>query len=342
MKKAFITGITGQDGSYLAELLLLKGYEVHGLVRRSSTPNTSRINPLNFKRNLVLHYGDLADSEQISNVMHSVRPDEVYHLGAQSHVGVSFENPESTGNITGLSTARLLEAIRRCNPDARFYHASSSEMFGASSPPQNENTPFCPRSPYACAKLYSHWMTRNYCDGYGMFAVNGILFNHESPRRGVEFVTRKVTMGIADILSGKTTVLSLGNMDAKRDWGYSPEYVEAIWTILQQETPEDFVIGTGETHSVFQFVSEAFHYAGLDMNEHLRTDPTMYRPTDVVSLIADSGKARRQLGWVPKIKFNDLVRIMVDADMRAAGIEPLGDGDMIIEKMFPHRSWRDD
>ncbi len=346
-KKAFITGITGQDGSYLAELLLSKGYEVHGLVRRSSTFNTSRIDsiyvdPHESGARLFLHYGDLSDSEQIANVMYNIRPDEVYHLGAQSHVRVSFDTPEYTGNVTALGTTRLLEAIRRSNNNVKFYQASSSEMFGAAHPPQGEDTLFHPRSPYACAKVYSYWMTRNYREGYNLFASNGILFNHESPRRGETFVTRKITRAIARIRAGKEKYLYLGNLDARRDWGYAPEYVECMWRILQQEEPGDFVIGTGETHSVHEFLHESFAYAGLDVEEHVRIDPKYFRPTEVEVLIADARKSENVLGWKPVIKFADLVTIMVDADLKAAGLEPIGKGDAIVKRTFPHRWWKCD
>jgi GDPmannose 4,6-dehydratase len=346
-KKAFITGITGQDGSYLAELLLSKGYEVHGLIRRSSTFNTSRIDsiyvdPHDTKAKLFLHYGDLSDSEQIANVMYNIRPDEVYHLGAQSHVRVSFDTPEYTSNVTALGTTRLLEAIRRCENPIKFYQASSSEMFGAAHPPQKEDTPFHPRSPYACAKIYAYWMTRNYREGYNLFASNGILFNHESPRRGETFVTRKITRAIARIISGKDKFLYLGNLDAKRDWGFAPEYVECMWRILQQEKPDDFVIGTGETHSVREYVHEAFSYAGLDTEKHIRIDPKYFRPTEVEVLIADPSKSHRILGWKPVIRFADLVKIMVDSDLRALGLEPIGGGDKIISSKFPHRWWKSD
>jgi len=346
-KKAFITGITGQDGSYLAELLLSKGYEVHGLVRRSSTFNTSRIDsiyvdPHEAGARLFLHYGDLSDSEQIANVMYNIRPDEVYHLGAQSHVRVSFDTPEYTGNVTALGTTRLLEAIRRSNNPVKFYQASSSEMFGAAAPPQREDTPFHPRSPYACAKVYSYWMTRNYREGYNICASNGILFNHESPRRGETFVTRKITRAIARILAKKEKYLYLGNLDAKRDWGFAPEYVECMWRILQQENPGDFVIGTGETHSVREFLQESFAYVGLDVEEHVRIDPKYFRPTEVEVLIADAKKSAQVLGWKPTIKFADLVKIMVDADMKAAGLTPIGKGEEIIRTKFPHRWWKSD
>ena len=344
MKTALITGITGQDGSYLAELLLSKGYEVHGIIRRSSTFNTSRIDhiyvdPHEPHARFFLHYGDLSDSEQISNIIYNIKPEEVYHLGAQSHVRVSFDSPEYTGNVTALGTTRLIEAIRRSGNEVKFYQASSSEMFGASPPPQDEETPFRPRSPYACAKVYAHWMTKNYREGYNMFACNGILFNHESPRRGETFVTRKITRGIASILGKKEKYLYLGNLDAKRDWGYAPEYVECMWRMLQYEHPEDFVVGTGEAHSVREFLEESFSYAGLDVEEHVKIDPRYFRPTEVEELVSDPAKARKKLNWNPKIKFSDLVKIMVDADMRAAGLEPIGEGDEIIKKKFTNRWW---
>jgi GDPmannose 4,6-dehydratase len=346
-KKVFITGITGQDGSYLAELLLSKGYEVHGLVRRSSTFNTSRIDsiyvdPHESGARLFLHYGDLSDSEQIANVMYNIRPDEVYHLGAQSHVRVSFDSPEYTGNVTALGTTRILEAIRRSNNNVKFYQASSSEMFGAANPPQGEDTPFYPRSPYACAKVYSYWMSRNYREGYNLFASNGILFNHESPRRGETFVTRKITRAIARIIAKKEKYIYLGNLDARRDWGFAPEYVECMWRILQQEEPGDFVIGTGETHSVREFLQESFAYAGLDIEEHVRIDPRYFRPTEVEVLIADTRKSEKVLGWKPAIKFADLVKIMVDADMKAAGLLPVGDGDACLAEKFSNRWWLKD
>jgi GDPmannose 4,6-dehydratase len=343
-KKAFITGITGQDGSYLAELLLSKGYEVHGLIRRSSTFNTSRIDhiyvdPHQKGAQLFLHYGDLSDNEMISNVIYNICPDEVYHLGAQSHVRVSFDTPEYTGNVTGIGTARLLEAIRRCATGIRFYQASSSEMFGSAPPPQSEETPFQPRSPYACAKLYGYWMTRNYREGYNIFASNGILFNHESPRRGETFVTRKITRGIARILAGKDRYLYLGNLDARRDWGYAPEYVECMWKILQQDSPGDFVIGTGETHSVKEFLESACSYAGLTVEDHVRIDSRYFRPTEVEVLIADPSRAETVLGWKPRLRFQELVKIMVDADLRSAGITPPGEGDEILAREFPDRWW---
>jgi GDPmannose 4,6-dehydratase len=346
-KKAFITGITGQDGSYLAELLLSKGYEVHGIIRRSSTFNTSRIDhifidPHDPHAKMFLHYGDLSDSEQIANVMYNIRPDEVYHLGAQSHVRVSFEIPEYTSNVTALGTTRLLEAVRRSNHGMKFYQASSSEMFGASPPPQSEDTPFHPRSPYACSKVYAYWMVRNYREGYRMFAANGILFNHESPRRGETFVTRKITRGIARILAKKEKYLYLGNLDARRDWGYAPEYVESMWKILQQKDADDYVIGIGETHSVREFLESAFTYAGLDVDKHVKIDPKYFRPTEVEVLISNPEKAKNKLGWKPKIRFDTLVKIMVDADMRAIGLLPIGEGDAILKKTFPKKRWKVD
>lgn len=347
MKRAFITGITGQDGSYLAELLLSKGYEVHGLVRRTSTFNTSRIDHIYIDSHepdarIFFHYGDLSDSEMVSHVLYNIKPDEIYHLGAQSHVRVSFDTPEYTGDVTALGTTRILEAARRSNPAVRFYQASSSEMFGHTPPPQNEDTCFWPRSPYACSKVYSYWMTRNYRDGYGMYACNGILFNHESPRRGETFVTRKITRGIAAILSGKEKFLYLGNLDARRDWGYAPEYVACMWEMLQQDSPDDYVIGTGEVHSVREFVEQAFAYAGLDMDTHIRIDPKYFRPTEVEALCADASRAEHKLGWKARIRFSELMKIMVDADMRAAGLSPIGEGDEIIQRLFPSRWWGKD
>jgi GDPmannose 4,6-dehydratase len=278
----------------------------------------------------------------ISHVLYNIKPDEIYHLGAQSHVRVSFETPEYTGNVTALGTTRILEAIRRSNPDVRFYQASSSEMFGHTSPPQNEESCFWPRSPYACAKVYAYWMARNYRDGYGMYACNGILFNHESPRRGEIFVTRKITRGIASILSGKEKHLYLGNLDAKRDWGYSPEYVECMWKILQQDSPSDYVIGTGETHTVREFVDTAFDYAGLDPEKHVVIDQKYFRPTEVEALLADPSRAEKTLNWKAKVKFAELMKIMVDADMRAAGLEPVGEGDEILNRFYPDRWWQKD
>ncbi len=336
-KKAFITGITGQDGSYLAELLLSKEYEVHGLIRRASTFNTSRIDhiyvdPHQPGAKLLLYYGDLSDGSQLTNLIYNIRPDEIYHLGAQSHVRVSFDMPEYTGDITGLGTARILEALRRSGLKAKFYQASSSEMFGSVPPPQNENTPFHPRSPYAAAKVYAYWMTVNYREGYNLFASNGILFNHESPRRGQTFVTRKITRAVAEILAGRQEYLYLGNLEAKRDWGYAPEYVEATWLILQQDEPDDYVLGTGECHSVQEFVEEAFRYVGLDWEEYVKIDPRYFRPTEVELLLADPAKAREKLGWEPKVTFKELVRIMVDADMAAVELKSPGEGKTILVK----------
>ena len=344
MKKALITGTTGQDGSYLAEFLLSLGYEVHGLIRRSSTFNTGRlehiyIDPHEPKARLFLHYGDLSDSSQLTNLIYNVQPDDIYHLAAQSHVRVSFDMPEYSGDITGLGTIRIIESIRRSGIKCRFYQASSSEMFGTYPPPQNENTPFRPRSPYACAKVMAHWMAINYRDGYNIFAVSGILFNHESPRRSETFVTRKITRGIAMILAEKQKHLFLGNLEPKRDWGFAPEYVEMMWKMLQQDEPRDYVIGTGESHSVQEFIEEAFSYAELDWGEYVRIDPRYYRPTEVENLRANPGKARERLGWEPKATFKELVKIMVDADMRKMGLEPGGEGDRILREKFPNRWW---
>lgn len=335
-KKAFITGITGQDGSYLADLLLSKDYEVHGLIRRASTFNTSRIDHLYVDphepgRRLFLYYGDLSDAAQLINLLYEVRPDEIYHLGAQTHVRVSFDMPEYTGNITALGTTRILESLKKSGIKARFYQASSSEMFGNVPPPQNENTMFRPRSPYATAKVYAYWMTVNYREAYGIPTSNGILFNHESPRRGETFVTRKITRAIAHILAEKQDYLYLGNLEAKRDWGYAPEFVEAMWRVLQNE-PDDYVIGTGETHSVKEFLEEAFGYAGLDWEKYVKIDPRYFRPTEPEVLIADATKARKQLGWAPKVAFRELVRIMVDADMEILGLKPPGEGKAILAR----------
>jgi GDPmannose 4,6-dehydratase len=337
-KRAFITGITGQDGSYLAELLLDKGYEVHGLIRRASTFNTDRIDhlfvdPHEPDARLRLHYGDLSDSSQLTHLMYEVQPDEVYHLGSQSHVRVSFDMPEYTGDITGLGTMRLLEAVRRSGVNARFYQASSSEMFGDAPPPQSESTSLRPRSPYAVAKCYAYWMAASYREGYNLFACNGILFNHESPRRGETFVTRKITRAIAEILAGRQQYLHLGNLDARRDWGFAPEYAQAMWMMLQQDHADDYVIGTGQCHSVREFLDEAFGYTGLDPEQHVRVDPRYFRPTEVEVLLADAAKARERLGWSPRVTFPELVRIMVDADVEAAGITPIGEGKMILERL---------
>jgi GDPmannose 4,6-dehydratase len=322
MKRAFITGITGQDGSYLAEFLLEKGYEVHGLIRRASTFNTERIDhlytdPHDLKTKIYLHYGDLSDSGQLTNLIYNVQPEEIYHLGAQSHVRVSFDMPEYTGDITAIGTTRMLEAIRRSGIATKFYQASSSEMFGDSAPPQNESTPFRPRSPYAAAKMYAFWMTINYREAYKSFACNGILFNHESPRRGETFVTRKITRSLARIKLGLEKKLYLGNLNAKRDWGFAGDYVEAMWLMLQQDGPDDYVIATGESHSVREFLEEAFTYQGLNWKEYVEIDSRYFRPTEVGYLQGDASKARKKLGWQPKIHFKELVKLMVDADLQA-------------------------
>jgi len=368
MRNALITGITGQDGSYLAEYLLSKGYEVHGLIRRASTFNTGRIDhiytdPHNPNAKLFLHYGDLSDAGQLTNLVYNINPEEIYHLGAQSHVRVSFDMPEYTGDITALGTTRILEAIRRSGIKTRFYQASSSEMFGASPPPQNEKTPFCPKSPYAAAKVYAYWMTVNYREAYGLFACNGILFNHESPRRGETFVTRKITRAVANILKGSQSKLYLGNLNAKRDWGFAPEYVEMMWLMLEQNEPDDYVVGTGESHSVREFLEKAFSYAGIEIEwrgngieekgiissiikprtsnlEHktlkpgnviIEIDPRYFRPTEVVHLQADITKAKEKLNWQPRISFEELVKIMVDYDMKLTGLEPPGEGIRICQ-----------
>lgn len=350
MKRALITGITGQDGSYLAEFLLSKDYEVHGLIRRASTFNTGRIDhiytdPHQAGARLFLHYGDLSDAGQLAHLVYNIQPDEVYHLAAQSHVRVSFDMPEYTGDSTGLGTTRLLEAIRRSGIATRYYQASSSELFGATPPPQSETTPFYPRSPYAAAKIYAYWMTVNYREGYNLFACNGILFNHESPRRGETFVTRKITRAVANIVKGSQNSIYLGNLNAKRDWGFAPEYVEMMWLMLQQEGPDDYVVGTGESHTVKDLVETAFSYMNVQLEwkgtgvetlgivqssgwDHLppgmalvHVDPRYFRPTEVEALQADISKARGKLGWAPRITFNELVKIMVDCDVRAVGIE---------------------
>ena len=324
MKKALITGITGQDGSYLAESLLNKGYEVHGVIRRASTFNTERIDHLYQDPHingvkLFLHYGDIADSTNLIKLLYRIQPDEIYHLGAQSHVRVSFDIPEYTGDVTGLGTVRILEAMRETGLKAKFYQASSSEMYGkVQEVPQRETTPFYPRSPYGAAKVYSYWLTVNYRESYGIFACNGILFNHESPRRGETFVTRKITRAAARIKAGLEDKVYLGNLDAKRDWGYAKEYVEAMWLMLQQEEPDDYVVATGETHSVRELLEEAFSYVGLDWHKHLVIDQHYYRPAEVDFLIGDPSKAKTKLGWEAKTKFQDLVRLMVDADLETA------------------------
>jgi len=320
-KRALITGITGQDGSYLAELLLSKGYEVHGIIRRASTFNTGRLegiyeDPQASSKRLFLHYGDLSDASALARLMAKVQPDEVYNLAAQSHVRVSFDSPEYTTDITATGAVRLLEAIRDAGIKPRFYQASSSEMYGkVMEVPQKETTPFYPRSPYGCAKVYSYWITVNYRESYGMHASNGILFNHESPRRGETFVTRKITRAVSHIKAGLQDKLYLGNLDAKRDWGYAKEYVEAMWLMLQQPEPDDYVVATGETHSVREFLEVAFGHVGLDWKKYVEIDPRYYRPAEVELLIGDPTKAIKKLGWQPKTKFEELTKLMVDADV---------------------------
>jgi GDPmannose 4,6-dehydratase len=323
MPKALITGITGQDGSYLAEILLKKGYEVHGIIRRASSFNTERIDHI-YKdphfdgAKLFLHYGDLNDSACLMRLLYDLKPDEIYNLGAQSHVRVSFDTPVFTGDVTGLGTIRVLEAMRETDVKARFYQASSSEMYGlVQCVPQSETTPFYPRSPYAVAKLYSYWITVNYRESYKLHASNGILFNHESPRRGETFVTRKITRAVARIKAGLQKDLFMGNLDAKRDWGYAPEYCEAMWLMLQQDQPDDYVIATGETHTVREFLEVAFGHANLDWNDYVKIDQRYFRPAEVDLLIGDPSKAKKQLGWSPKVTFKELTQIMVDADIEA-------------------------
>ena len=323
MKKAFITGITGQDGSYLAEFLLGKGYEIHGLIRRASTFNTDRIDHLykdfhDPEAKIYLHYGDLAISGQLTDLINDIKPDEIYHLGAQSHVRVSFDMPEYTGDVTGLGTLRLLEAIRKSASKARFYQASSSEMFGAALPPQSETTLFQPQSPYAAAKVYAYYIVKNYREAYGIFAANGILFNHESPRRGETFVTRKITRAAARIKLGLQDKLFLGNLEAKRDWGFAGDYVEAMWMMLQQDKPDDYVIATGETHSVREFAEQVFRKLDLDYEKYVIIDKRYFRPTEVDVLLGDPTKARKQLGWQPRIGFEALIDMMVAADLESA------------------------
>jgi GDPmannose 4,6-dehydratase len=323
-RKALITGITGQDGSYLAELLLEKGYEVHGVIRRSSSFNTQRIDhlyqdPHDPSARLFLHYGDLSDGSVLNRLLREIRPDEVYNLAAQSHVRTSFDLPEYTADVSGLAAVRLLEAMRETGISPRFYQASSSELYGkVVEVPQTESTPFNPRSPYACAKAYAFYITKNYREAYGLFAVNGILFNHESPRRGETFVTRKITRAVSRIKLGLQDAVYLGNLDAKRDWGYAPEYVDAMWRMLQQDEPDDYVVATGETHSVREFLEEAFGYVDLDFREFVRMDPRYLRPAEVDLLIGDPSKAREALGWQPRVTFQELVRIMMDADIELA------------------------
>jgi len=323
MKRALITGITGQENSYLAELLLQKGYEVHGIIRRASTFNTERLDPIYQDPHVqgvrfFLHYGDLSDSVNLVKLLYELKPDEIYHLGAQTHVRVSFDIPEYTADITAVGAIRILEAIRETGVKPRFYQASSSEMFGkVAEVPQRETTPFHPRSPYAVSKVFAYWATINYRESYGLFAANGILFNHESPRRGETFVTRKITRAVARIKAGLQDKLYLGNLDARRDWGYAPEYVEAMWRILQQDQPDDFVIATGETHSVREFCEEAFACVGLDWKEYVAHDPRYERPAEVDVLVGDASKAKRILGWEPRVRFKELVRLMVEADVKA-------------------------
>ena len=321
MKRALVTGVTGQDGSYLAELLLSKGYEVHGLIRRSSSFNTGRLDriyrdPHESGVRFLMHYADLSDSGSLVNLIRELQPEEIYHLGAQTHVKVSFEIPEYTADATGMGTVRILEAIRASGVETRFYQASSSEIFGSSPPPQSEATPFHPRSPYGVAKVFSHWMTVNYREAHGLHASNGILFNHESPRRGETFVTRKITRAVARIKAGMQDKLYLGNLDSRRDWGYAPEYVEAMWTMLQQDEPDDYVIATGESHAIREFCELAFQRLGLDWQQHVEIDPSYYRPSEVDYLCGDASKAKRELGWEPKTSFEELVALMVDEDVR--------------------------
>jgi len=321
-KKALITGITGQDGSYLAELLLAKGYEVHGVIRRASTFNTGRLDSIysdvhEAKTRLFLHYGDLSDASGLSRLLNQIRPDEVYNLAAQSHVRVSFDSPEYTTDITATGAVRLLEAMRETGLNPRFYQASSSEMFGlVRETPQRETTPFYPRSPYGCAKVYAYWITVNFREAYGLHASNGILFNHESPRRGETFVTRKITRAVAHIAAGLQDKLYLGNLEAKRDWGYAREFVEAMWLMLQQDKPDDYVVATGETHSIREFLDLAFGQANLDWKKHVEIDPRYYRPAEVDFLMGDYSKAKKKLGWEPRTKFPELVKLMVQADMQ--------------------------
>ncbi|OGZ53175.1 MAG: GDP-mannose 4,6-dehydratase [Candidatus Ryanbacteria bacterium RIFCSPLOWO2_01_FULL_48_26] len=346
-KKALITGITGQDGSFLAELLLSKGYQVHGLVRRSSSLNRQRIDHLYHDpdpaKNIILYYGDLADASSIWRTVLEVQPDEIYHLGAQSNVNISFDMPEFTAQANALGTLRLLEAIKTVGKPTKFYMASSSEMFGSTPPPQNENSVFRPRSLYAISKVLAFHTTVLYREAYNLFAANGILFNHESERRGENFATRKITLGIAKIKAGLINKISMGNLEARRDWGYAPEFVEAMWRILQHEKPDDFVIATGESHSVREFVEEAFQYAGLgDWKPYVQDKHPLYvRPAEVDYLIGDSAKAKEKLGWKPKVDFKDLVKIMVDLDMQKFGVTPPGEGIKLLEERFPHRFWRE-
>ena len=347
-KKAFITGIAGQDGSYLAELLLDKGYEVHGVVRWDSIFTTKKIDhlfqdPHIHGARLFLHYGDMTDTGNLEKLINQIKPDEIYHLAAMSHVRVSFDMPEYTANTDALGTLRLLEAIKNTGRPIRLYNAASSEMFGGFSAPQNEKTPFYPRSPYAVSKVFSFDMTRLYREAYGIFCCSGILFNHESPRRGETFVTKKITRSIARIKKGLDKKIYLGNLDAKRDWGFAPEYIEAMWAILQQEKPDDYVIATGQTNSVQEFLIEAFKYAGLgNWEEYVEIDPHYMRPAEVDILVGDTTKAKEKLKWQPKIKFKELAKIMIDSDFREIGLTPPGEGDKILEETFPNRWWKVD
>ncbi len=365
MKKALITGVTGQDGSYLAELLLSKGYEVHGIKRRASLIKTDRIDhiyqdPHEKNVKFILHYGDMTDSSNLNRILDKVDPDEIYNLAAQSHVKVSFEVPEYTADVDALGTLRLLDAIKEVGVKCRFYQASTSEMFGnASESPQSETTPFDPESPYAAAKVFSHWVTKNYRDAYNLFACNGILFNHESPRRGETFVTRKITRAVANIAAGNQDRIYLGNLNAQRDWGFAPEYVEVMWEMLNHEMPDDYVVATGESHTVREFTKAAFNYAGYDITWEgtgkmekglhsdsgdvlVEVDPRYFRPVDVEVLCGDSSKAERKLGWRPKIGYKELVKIMMDADMRRTGLDAPGEGDKIIEDTFQEKWWGGD
>lgn len=352
-KKALITGATGQDGSYLAELLLSKGYEVHGIIRRASTFNTSRLDHIAVLderhtpgTRFFLHYGDVTDATNLISLIQKIQPDEIYHLASQTHVKVSFETPEYTANADALGTLRLLEAIRLLGltDKVKFYQASTSELFGkAKEIPQTEKTPFYPRSPYAVAKLYAHWITINYREAYNIFACSSILMNHESPRRGETFVTRKITRGIARIKAGLDKKIYLGNLNAKRDWGFAPEFCEAMYKMLQRPEPKDYVIATGETHTVREFLEEAFRYSGLgDWQKYIEVDPHYFRPTEADILVGDSSKAKKELGWEPKIKFKDLVKIMVDADLRKLNLKCPGEGNRILKEKFPKRWWKVD
>jgi GDPmannose 4,6-dehydratase len=338
VKRALVTGITGQDGSYLAEYLLSKGYEVHGLIRRASTFNTARIDhiyldPHNKDTQLFLHYGDIMDYASLTSLVRTIEPTEIYNLAAQSHVRVSFDMPVYTGQVTGIGTACLLEAIRKSDVNVRFYQASTSEIFGSSPPPQSETTTFHPRSPYAIAKLYAYWITVNYREAYGLHASNGILFNHESPRRGETFVTRKITRALASIVAGKQKKLYMGNLDAKRDWGYAPEFVMSMYQIVNFNHPDDFTIGTGESYSVKDFLTFSFEYVGLDWRDYVEIDPKYLRPSEVASLRADPTKAKELIGWEAKVRAPDLAKIMVDYDLRFAGQEPIGESKEILEKL---------